>query len=1087
MDPSSAGGSGAGPSRRPFKRQRVDAYPKGSIMKVEVHNFMTYKHAVIEPGPKLNLVLGPNGTGKSSLVCAISIGLGGRTTLLGRAEDLKDYVRRGDDVQTGWVEVTLSSGQPGRPYTVRREMSKADNHSTWRLNGREVPLKEVTELVRDKLKVQLDNLCQFLPQDKVVEFARMKPVDLLEATEKAIGNGELYDQHKALIEARKQLTEQDEHKDALDASLARLRAENERNTQDVKNIQRREAIMREAELAKQKLPWQQYEETRLKLVEDKQKLKEAKEHLARLQREAQEDEGPLAERQQRLAQLRAAKAKIEGDMRRVDARVAGTDGAGGSRGGQQQRGLEEEMNDAFDEVRAKEGAMQGLVAEAAKREQRIEQLAAQIAELEVAVAALPPPGDTGELGPQRQRLMREQQDVRTQASSFDMQLDELRTSREALQRQRAAADDRLRRIDDAKMRRLRGLDQRYPGISRAWQWLQQNRGRFRGSVYGPIAVEVECPDPFHMQCLEGQVAATTWNRFVTHFNEDQDLLNAEFKALGFQPAISNFTGNPDAPISHPRGEAGSFARYGISQTLDQVFTAPLLVKHMLCDEHGINESYIGGRNARVEDLFRDNAQIRSVWTPDANYRRTRSLYNAASESTLVGDLRPARLLTGGAQGDEGQECEALQAGIRHCEQELAVLARQEGELRGLKQAKDQQWQRIQGEMKQLADQITAMQRRHNDMRSRLKGKQSELERLRRSPDPRKKGPKLQAELEAAKKLGLEKALELARLQASQAERLVCWAEADLGIREANMQCELIKEASKQRQQQVERWQTNVNIMTQGCNQIREQCRRLKEAAEAAAPLTPELEAAFADLPASLAELQAFIDEKSAEADGMLIANPAALRQYNDRCRQIADQERQLAQVEERRQLARDTIDDLAGRWLPELKRIVARVNETFSANFQHVGCAGDVALHEAPGEDFAHYAIEIRVKFRDTEELQTLDANRQSGGERSVSTILYLIALQGVTVTPFRVVDEINQGMDPINERKVFMQLVDAACKDGTPQCFLLTPKLLPDLPYTQDVTVLQIMNGEQIRKVAERFSMDMLLGRKRMAALAAA
>ena len=40
------------------------------------------------------------------------------------------------------------------------------------------------------------------------------------------------------------------------------------------------------------------------------------------------------------------------------------------------------------------------------------------------------------------------------------------------------------------------------------------------------------------------------------------------------------------------------------------------------------------------------------------------------------------------------------------------------------------------------------------MRSRLKSKQSELDRLRRSPDPRKKGPRLQQELEAAKKLGL---------------------------------------------------------------------------------------------------------------------------------------------------------------------------------------------------------------------------------------------------------------------------------------------------------------------------------------------
>lgn len=30
-------------------------------MRVEVKNFMTYAECVIEPGPKLNLVLGPNG------------------------------------------------------------------------------------------------------------------------------------------------------------------------------------------------------------------------------------------------------------------------------------------------------------------------------------------------------------------------------------------------------------------------------------------------------------------------------------------------------------------------------------------------------------------------------------------------------------------------------------------------------------------------------------------------------------------------------------------------------------------------------------------------------------------------------------------------------------------------------------------------------------------------------------------------------------------------------------------------------------------------------------------------------------------
>ena len=78
--------------------------------------------------------------------------------------------------------------------------------------------------------------------------------------------------------------------------------------------------------------------------------------------------------------------------------------------------------------------------------------------------------------------------------------------------------------------------------------------------------------------------------------------------------------------------------------------------------------------------------------------------------------------------------------------------------------------------------------------------------------------------------------------------------------------------------------------------------------------------------------------------------------------------------------------------------------------------------------------------------------------------------LQDVTVCPFRVVDEINQGMDPINERKVFMQLVESACRPNTPQCFLLTPKLLPALPFTPAVQVLQIWNGAYIKEVKGNF-----------------
>lgn len=81
------------------------------------------------------------------------------------------------------------------------------------------------------------------------------------------------------------------------------------------------------------------------------------------------------------------------------------------------------------------------------------------------------------------------------------------------------------------------------------------------------------------------------------------------------------------------------------------------------------------------------------------------------------------------------------------------------------------------------------------------------------------------------------------------------------------------------------------------------------------------------------------------------------------------------------------------------------------------------------------------------------------------------MAMQDMMVSPFRCVDEINQGLDERNERLVFKRIVanstmnpdrsnDPASHRG--QYFLITPKLLPNLEGmdTAGVTVLCIFNG---------------------------
>jgi signal recognition particle GTPase len=53
-------------------------YILGSILRIKLRNFLTYDSTEFFPGPHMNMVIGPNGTGKSTVVCAIALGLAGK-------------------------------------------------------------------------------------------------------------------------------------------------------------------------------------------------------------------------------------------------------------------------------------------------------------------------------------------------------------------------------------------------------------------------------------------------------------------------------------------------------------------------------------------------------------------------------------------------------------------------------------------------------------------------------------------------------------------------------------------------------------------------------------------------------------------------------------------------------------------------------------------------------------------------------------------------------------------------------------------------------------------------------------------------
>lgn len=209
------------------------------------------------------------------------------------------------------------------------------------------------------------------------------------------------------------------------------------------------------------------------------------------------------------------------------------------------------------------------------------------------------------------------------------------------------------------------------------------------------------------------------------------------------------------------------------------------------------------------------------------------------------------------------------------------------------------------------------------------------------------------------------------------------------------------------------------------------------------------------------EIQDEIRAEDAKLELIHAANPNVLRDFEKRASEIARLQQRLEALQGKGDDRMRQITKLRSKWEPKLEELVSKINDAFSYNFEQINCAGEVRIHK--DEDFDLWALDIMVKFRENETLQQLNQHRQSGGERAVSTIFYLMALQSMAQSPFRVVDEINQGMDPRNERMVHERMVEIACREHTSQYFLITPKLLTGLRYDERMRVLCIASGEHM------------------------
>ncbi|KAI4823837.1 hypothetical protein KUCAC02_012392 [Chaenocephalus aceratus] len=975
-------------------------FVEGSIFRLTMKNFLTYDYSVVNPGANLNMIVGANGTGKSSIVCAICLGLAGKAAILGRGDKVGLYVKRG--CSKGFVEIELYKTEGN--VVIHREIHVENNQSLWMLDGKICSQKAVEEVVK-ALQIQVSNLCQFLPQEKVGEFAKMSKIELLEATEKSVGPPEMFTYHCELKNFRTKERELENIVKEKASFLEKAKQRNERNKHDVKRYYEKKRHLDVIVLLDQKKPWVEYETTRKELEGLKKERDEAKKQLSALK----QAHAPMLKKIQLIEnQLKPSEAQIKATTDAIKEASLKCN---------QKKDQMDRKNKEIENIKQSQKIKQF---EAADHQKGISNTRRTIDAFKAELAKVT---DQPDVMPQINAVNIELRQIREKRTQIEGEKSDLRRDKDNLHAETKMLERKLRDMNNmmnVKEEKLRG---RHRDTHAAIQWLRRNRQLFEGNVHEPMMLVINVKDPRFAKYVENHISFSDLRAFVFQRKGDMEKFMTEVRDK--MNLRVNAISAPEVSCSNKQSSRNieSLKHFGFFAYLREMFDAPDEVMSYLCQQYKVHDVPVGNEQtkAMIKRVI-EEPYLKVLYTTEERYTLKRSHYSNTI-STSNSAVYPSQYLSITVDAKEKLQ---LEQQMKDCESKLRD---------------------IDERLKVLQAEAVTLDRRDNELLaekkrlSEVKGKKRQLEQKISSKQDRQLKVKLTME-----KVYLT--LETVGLMAQKSKMENDCRESASELQTTDQKCIRLEQRKVQ---------------------LTEQCKGLMKKAKSICrmqhdeSLPEELRKAFSKLPDTLDDIDTMLNEERSRAECFTGLSENIVDEYKKREQENKDLEKELEDKSNALTSYRQNISEAKERWLNPLKQLVEQINVKFSDFFRSMQCAGEVDLHSENEEEYDKYGIRIRVKFHSSTQLHELTAYHQSGGERSVSTMLYLMALQELNRCPFRVVDEINQGMDPVNERRVFDIVVRTACKETTSQYFFITPKLLPNLKYADEMTVLCVHNGSQM------------------------
>ncbi|KAM8707516.1 hypothetical protein ACLKA7_005060 [Drosophila subpalustris] len=1000
----------------------------GRIYSVYCKDFVAYNEITYYPKKYLNVLTGPNGTGKSTIVSAIILGLGGDPQLLDRSSSISDYIKSNKNSAT--ITITIYGRENDCKEAFKRIINN-NGDSRFFVNSKDMSKTKFLKIIAS-YNIQVSNLCQFLPQDRVQDFSKMNPQELLVNTMSSVCDQELIQNFNDLKEMRVKLlsahADRAKEKDSLQKEQKRL----EQLQVTVNQFQERQGILQKLNIYKANKLWTEVTVGKTKIKNLKDQLDKAQmtckthkkmyESQKRAQQKISQKTSDLRnktlEQVQLISQTNATKSGLESQLETIKHKINESK-CDLERNVQQATKSKNEVNQIMQLVETKKHELQEF------NKHKLDVLK--------------------ELDERKNKINKTRE---TTMSQYNKRRELETMLNDEKIPEITALCHKIERLQNIKTQKIEQLRTQNPNLVEAMSWVAQNKHKYRSHIYDPMIFELSIKSEEGAMYLENVVRQRDLYAFACEDKNDMsDLINE--LCVKQRLSVNVMYCAPGNRCLHTSAvPITEITSMGFSSYLVDLVSGPIPIINKLCGTYQIHNIPIGTNDVGNYTSSIPKS-IRLFFGGTKKFLLTTSRYRSdfiLTESTIRRKFQlislDSKQLKSLKDRHAKSVCEKDQIRNKLVEVDnefdrLQIVLREEGEKKRKLEQKLAHYGNLESEVKKLLEKVDTINKSFSSL----------------------------VTLQEAFKKNL--IIDLKKIYTVECQLLQILETTDILLTKKKVN-QVMEHVHKQQHE------SQINTLTE-CEEQFKNSTCIVEKLETSMQMqaneidSKTLEVQRLELSRlDLDQIREAIVEFQARLECMKDVNSEAITDFHQRQEQVQELKKLIDHKANLEKNVESEISNLFSKWEPRLTNLIETISTKFGAFMESISYVGEVVLSRKDIHDFNSYGIQIMVQYRKDAKLQTLDKYIQSGGERAVAIAIYSLSLQHVTNVPFRCVDEINQGMDATNERNIFELLLKEATKEGSAQYLFVTPKLLRDLNYNKHLCVSVVHNSGSMKPNAK-------------------